>query len=469
MSLPTPRLSLFSRYSPQRAFFHASLVFVASLLGGGLARAVPTVYTIGDSTVQSYTAGYYPRAGWGQVLPFFFDTTKVAIVNKAVGGTSSKSFYDSFWAPVRDGLKPGDYVTIQFGINDSAADTARHTVPFTTFKDYLTLFVNETKAKGAFPILVSTQNRNSWTAAIPPAVYPAYHDYPVATRQLAGEINVPLIDLDQRCTALLTSVGQNYSTNFMYNHYLPGEWANYPNGNSDDVHFQEMGAIEMAKLVVAGIRALSADTNVSKLIPFLKPTFKVTFTANNSAAGIVTRTEFFPAGLTVTAKAWPYVGYTFSGWSGNLTGSNRNTTFTMGTAAKTITATFSGSASVLGAESATRAGTGTVLETTNAGFHGSAYVNFPTTGGTLTFNNVNGGLGGTRIIRIRFALGGTTARTGQLTVNGVASSLTFNPTGAFTTWVTMDVLKVLNAGTGNTIAFASNGQDLANIDEITVL
>lgn len=470
MTQSQPRLLrlVASRLISPRPALRLWSVFLFALLGAP-AFAVPTLYTIGDSTVQAYTSGYYPRAGWGSVLHHFFDSTKIAVVDKAVGGTSSKSFYDSFWAPVRDNLKAGDYVTIQFGINDSASDTARHTVPFTTFKDYLTLFVNETKAKGAIPILVSTQNRNSWASINPPTIYPAYHDYPVATRQLAGELNVPLIDLDQRCTSLLQSLGPIYSTYFLYNHYLPGEWANYPNGNADDVHFQEMGATEMAKLVVAGIRALSTDANVSKLIPFLTPTYKVTFTSNNGAAGLVTRTEFFPAGMTVTAKAWPWAGYTFTGWSGSLTGTNSNTTFVMGTSAKTITASFTGSAALYPAESATRAGAGTVLETTNAGYHGSGYVNFSTTDGTLTFNSVNGGRGGRRLLRFRYALGASAARTGQIVINGTASNITFNPTGAFTTWATFDVMATLNSGTGNTVQLKSTGSDLANIDEMTVL
>ncbi len=442
-------------------------------LAGGFfqtrAEAVPTIYTIGDSTVQIYTAGYYPRTGWGQVLPFFFDSTKVAVVDKGAGGTSSKSYYDTQWAAVKALLKAGDYVTIGFGINDSAADTARHTVPFTTFEDYLTLFVNETKAKGAFPIIVATQPRNAWNATTPPTVYAAYHDYPVASRQLAAALAVPLIDLDQRGIALMQSVGQVYSTNFMYNHYLAGEWANYPTGNSDDVHFQEMGAIELAKMVVAGIRSLSGDANVSKLIPFLTPTYKVTFNTNNSAAGLVTRTEYFPAGITVTAYVWPNAGYSFVNWSGAITGTKRNTTFVMGTAAKTITATFSGGAITYAAESGALSGTGTVVESINAGFNGTGYINFPTTGGTLAFNSVNGGTGGTRTLRFRFALGGTASRTGQLVVNGTTTNITFNATGAFTTWLTLDVPATLTSGTTNTIQLKSNGADLANIDELTVL
>lgn len=302
--------------------------------------AAPVIYTVGDSTVQTYTSGYYPRAGYGQVLQYFFDSSKVTVANKGVGGTSSKSYYDTQWAAVKSLLKAGDYVFIGFGINDSATDTARHTDPFTTFKSYLTLFVNETKAKGAIPVLVATQPRNAWNATTPPTVYAAYHDYPVASRQLAGEIGVPLIDLDQRVIAVLQSVGPTYSTNFIYNNYVAGDWANYPSGNADNVHFQEMGAIELCKQVVAAIRALSGDANVSKLIPFLTPTYKVTFNTNNSAAGLVTRTEYFPAGITVTAFVWPNSGYTFSSWSGSITGTKRATTFVMGTAAKTITANF---------------------------------------------------------------------------------------------------------------------------------
>jgi len=120
------------------------------------------------------------------------------------------------------------------------------------------------------------------------------------------------------------------------------------------------------------------------------------------------------------------------------------------------------------AENALRSGTGTVLETIHPGFHGTGYVNFPTNGGTLTFNNVNGGSGGLKTVIIRFALGVKTARTGKIVVNGVSSSITFQPTGAWTTWSTLTVTKAFLSGTANTIQLKSTGGDLANIDEITV-
>lgn len=126
-----------------------------------------------------------------------------------------------------------------------------------------------------------------------------------------------------------------------------------------------------------------------------------------------------------------------------------------------------GLAATLQAESAVLAG-GTVAEATNGGFHGSGYANSPTTGGTITFNNVDGEGGGAKSLAIRFANGTTTARAGRLTVNGTNSTVSFGPTGAWTTWSTLNVNITLNNNATNTIQFASTGADLGNIDEITV-
>jgi hypothetical protein len=84
----------------------------------------------------------------------------------------------------------------------------------------------------------------------------------------------------------------------------------------------------------------------------------------------------------------------------------------------------------------------------------------------MTFNNVNGGAGGSQTITFRYALA-SGSRTGSLVVNGVAQNITFNSTGAWTTWATQNVTVTLKSGTTNTIALDSTGQDLANIDEMT--
>jgi hypothetical protein len=117
-------------------------------------------------------------------------------------------------------------------------------------------------------------------------------------------------------------------------------------------------------------------------------------------------------------------------------------------------------------------GGGTVLEATNLGKVGSHYVNFQLgstgTPSTLTLNNINGNGGGTKTLRIRHALGNTTTRTGQLVVNGVTQSISFAPTGAFNTWANKDVTVTLNNNSTNTIVFRAIGNDLANIDEVSV-
>jgi hypothetical protein len=126
-----------------------------------------------------------------------------------------------------------------------------------------------------------------------------------------------------------------------------------------------------------------------------------------------------------------------------------------------------GSGTTFPAETATRAG-GAVLETTNSGFLGTAYVNFPANGGTLTFNNVPGNGGGAHNLSIRYANGGTTGRTGNIIVNGVSSTITFPPTGGWTVWQTLTRSVTLANSATNTIQLASTGQDLGNVDQITL-
>jgi lysophospholipase L1-like esterase len=307
--------------------------------------AIIKIYTIGDSTVQDYNSGYYPRKGWGQVLPYFFNSSNVQVVNKAVGGTSSKSFYNNFWSAVRDALQPGDYVLIQFGINDrNKADAARYTPTGGEFESYLTKFVNETKAKGAYPVLVSTVRRNAWNAD--KTVYDAYHDHPVAVRTVANSLKVPLIDLDAKSKVQMEAAGQTYTTRFWYNNYVAGEYPNYPNGNTDDVHFQEMGAIAMANLVVQGIEELKSDVNVSKLIPYLKPRYQIGINVNPVGSDIATtRTSSYPEGLTITLKTLPKTSGSFQKWnnaSGGQLSTATLTTVKSGTAAATYTAVYKG-------------------------------------------------------------------------------------------------------------------------------
>ena len=69
---------------------------------------------------------------------------------------------------------------------------------------------------------------------------------------------MPLIDLDQKSIALLQKLGVEDSK-MLFNQLQPGEHPNYPEGKIDDTHFNELGAREMAQLVLKEIRTLNLD------------------------------------------------------------------------------------------------------------------------------------------------------------------------------------------------------------------
>ena len=122
-----------------------------------------TIFTIGDSTMANKDiSGDKQERGWGMMLQNFF-SDDIVIENHAVNGRSSKSFIaEGRWQKVLEKLKPGDYVFIQFGHNDEKPDTLRHTEPGTTFDANLRKFVEETKSKGAHPVLFNSVVRRSF-------------------------------------------------------------------------------------------------------------------------------------------------------------------------------------------------------------------------------------------------------------------------------------------------------------------
>ncbi|MHB8061937.1 MAG: rhamnogalacturonan lyase family protein [Ruminiclostridium sp.] len=110
-----------------------------------------------------------------------------------------------------------------------------------------------------------------------------------------------------------------------------------------------------------------------------------------------------------------------------------------------------------------------ISESTNSGYYGTGYINFPISGGYLEFQNVDGGTGGAVILKFRNSLGTDSSRTGRIQVNGGTwQDITFDPTGAWTTWSVKEVNATLDIGTANTIRLESTGQDLANIDELDI-
>jgi hypothetical protein len=121
-------------------------------------------------------------------------------------------------------------------------------------------------------------------------------------------------------------------------------------------------------------------------------------------------------------------------------------------------------------ESGTFSG-GTVAASDVAGYHGSGFANFAVGSGgahSIATYSVAGGTGGSRALRIRYTLGGSTSRTGTLVVNGVSRPITFLPTASvFGKWLNLDLPVTLVAGT-NTIELHATGADLGNVDELVI-
>ncbi|UCH13758.1 MAG: T9SS type A sorting domain-containing protein [Bacteroidales bacterium] len=107
------------------------------------------------------------------------------------------------------------------------------------------------------------------------------------------------------------------------------------------------------------------------------------------------------------------------------------------------------------------------METEHIGFHGTAYINFATSGTSVEFTNLAGLGGGLKTMVFRYALGNVD-RTGALIVNDVTHSLTMESTGEWTNYTTDSTIIVLNDGFENTVRFESTGSDFGNLDEITI-
>src|SRR5436853_7002484 len=86
----------------------------------GSKPAALRIFLIGDSTVRNGKGdGAGGLWGWGDFFAAHFDTNKVRVFNRALGGRSSRTFFtEGLWEKVRADLRPGDFVLMQFGHND---------------------------------------------------------------------------------------------------------------------------------------------------------------------------------------------------------------------------------------------------------------------------------------------------------------------------------------------------------------
>jgi lysophospholipase L1-like esterase len=206
------------------------LTISLSSLSGAEPLPPVRVVLVGDSTVND-------EGGWGTGFASFF-TSDVQVVNLAKNGRSSKSFRaEGLWAPAVTG-KP-DYILIQFGHNDGPGKGPdRETDPSTTFRDNMARYVDEARAAGAQPVLITSITRRAFTAD-GKIKRDSLVPYVEAVRQLAADQKVPLMDLYSLTVAQAEALGPDGCAD------IDGR---LPDGKRDRTHLGPKGRQEIGRM-----------------------------------------------------------------------------------------------------------------------------------------------------------------------------------------------------------------------------
>ncbi len=210
------------------------------------------IFIAGDSTVQTYRASYAPQQGWGAYLQDNLPDG-YTVSNHAIAGRSSKSFYDNGRLDeILNKMNKGDYLLIQFGINDSAASNAERYAPTSgsvpgaegSFEYYMSKYIEGAIEKGGNPVLVTTVLGLKAYNNSKKTFEGSYSNYCNAMKQLAAYYKIPCIDLNSLMVDHYNSIG--YDAAYQYHMCSTG--------STDMTHFTETGAKAVAKLVADEIK-----------------------------------------------------------------------------------------------------------------------------------------------------------------------------------------------------------------------
>lgn len=198
------------------------------------AGALPTFWIIGDSTVKVGTPG---QRGWGEEIAPFFDPAKITVINRAIGGRSSRTFLtEGRWDDILKDLKAGDVVIMQFGHNDAsvinedppvtkstrARGVIRNNSDDSVFIEkniltgqpetvrsygwYLRHFITTAKEKGASAVVCSPIPRKSW-AEDGRTLNRSTDSWNLWARQAADQAGARFIDLNEIIARAYEKIG----------------------------------------------------------------------------------------------------------------------------------------------------------------------------------------------------------------------------------------------------------------------
>ncbi len=220
----------------------------------------PVLFLIGNSTMRTGTMGNGNNGqwGWGYYAHEYFDPMKITVENQALGGMSSRTFYNKLWEPIKKAIRPGDWVIISIGHNDNGPydsgrarasipgagyDTLNVTIKETgeqetvyTYGGYMRKYINDVRAMGGNPILMSLTPRNAYDENGKIVRKP----HTQWQMQVAAEEGVPFVDLNEISAQKLDSYGP-WKTD--YHFFL------------DKIHTSRFGAMMNARSAAEGLMA----------------------------------------------------------------------------------------------------------------------------------------------------------------------------------------------------------------------
>lgn len=210
------------------------------------------VFIAGDSTASAYGPERAPRQGWGMALQSFLNPEAWQVRNHAQSGRSARSFFTEGWfLALAKELRRGDVLLIQFGHNDQKLeDPTRYNEPHRAFPSWLRRYIALARRHGVTPILITPLARRKFDGS---QLLDTHGLYAQATRQLAQQENVALIDLTAISMDWLRALGPEAST--LYYMHVPE--ARTPElQQADDTHLHERGAVQVACMVLAAWQTL---------------------------------------------------------------------------------------------------------------------------------------------------------------------------------------------------------------------
>lgn len=207
----------------------------------------PMLFLAGDSTCRNGRGtGDNGQWGWGSFFAEYMNGD-IVVENDAVGGLSSRTFFNNNWARLRDNIQPGDFVLIQFGHNDlSPLNTgrARGTLKGTSdeaqtvvmeknggpeevysYGHYIRMMVRQTLLRGGIPVILSPTPQNSWEAE--DSIRRFSGSFNAWCAEVAGEEGVSFIDLNELIAKEYDKIGKSVAQEEYF---------------ADSVHTREAGA-----------------------------------------------------------------------------------------------------------------------------------------------------------------------------------------------------------------------------------